>query len=658
MKAGPIEVGKLLQNQYRYCVPIYQRHYVWRRPKWEPFWNDIRVKAMERLSGRDRRYSHYMGAVVLETRGGFSARKVPAFQVVDGQQRLTTFQIFLAAARDYANFTNQKSSAERIVSYLLNPNPHLMEDPDIEIFKVWPTEADRKIFIDVINLGGREKLRKKYREYFYKRRDQIYDYRTTPTILAAYGYFYDRIRHAIESDELEDEFAEPLPDPEDEGDEPEQVALPAQQQNGDIPRELKLDAIWQALVEEFKVVEISLEEGDDAQVIFETLNDRGEPLLAADLVRNNIFYRADDRKENPEKLFKTIWKPFEAKFWGEEEKQGRYKKPRIEFFLGNFIAGQIAGEINLTKLFSEYKAFIKNKKYPTVAAEIEDLAAYGEIYRELIERKSDSALAQFSRRLLPWDVTTVFPLVLRLWANSDVADEEKATILNLLMSYIVRRAVCGLTPKNYNKFFLTVIPHLEKAGWRAGALSEFLIKQTADSARFPRDAEFEQKWIEAPLYNSIQPGRAAAILREIEVAGRTKMQETTALAPRLTVEHIMPVKWPAHWPLQDGELATKQELSEAIFSFEEGSTRVGAIIRRNRMLHTIGNLTLLTQSLNSHVSNGPWEQKRKALQDKSLLIMNRDVTREETWDEDKIVARSKSLFGLAKTVWPYSVSLR
>ena len=50
MKAGPIEIGRLLQNRQRFCVPIYQRHYVWTRQKqWEPFWNDIRTKAIECL---------------------------------------------------------------------------------------------------------------------------------------------------------------------------------------------------------------------------------------------------------------------------------------------------------------------------------------------------------------------------------------------------------------------------------------------------------------------------------------------------------------------------------------------------------------------------------------------------------------------------------
>ena len=70
MKAGPIEIGPLLLNHQRFCVPIYQRHYVWTRDKqWKPFWNDIRTKAIERLAGRDRRFSHFMGAVAWRRRG-------------------------------------------------------------------------------------------------------------------------------------------------------------------------------------------------------------------------------------------------------------------------------------------------------------------------------------------------------------------------------------------------------------------------------------------------------------------------------------------------------------------------------------------------------------------------------------------------------------
>ena len=649
MKAGPIEIGRLLQNRQRFCVPIYQRHYVWTRQKqWEPFWNDIRTKAIECLAGRERRFSHFMGAVVLEARGGFSAGRVPSFQVVDGQQRLTTFQLFLAAARDYAVGAGFADTAEKIGDYMLNDKPHLMENAEVEIYKVWPTEFDRGLFIDIMQ-GDRKKLRKKYVSSFYAKRDKVYDYKTVPRLLSAYGYFYDHIKHSVESDDLEDEFA-PAPNP-DESDSDEVEST----QNG-TPDEAKLDALWQALVEEFKVVEIVLEDGDDAQVIFETLNERGEPLLAADLVRNNIFYRADAAGEKAEQLFAKHWKAFEDPFWSVEEKQGRYKKPRIEFFLSNFIAGQIAGEVNLSKLFSEYKAFLKptrkltTPRYLNVADELQDLARYGAIYRELIERKSGSALAKFSRRLLPWDVTTVFPLVLRLW-GSDIEGVEKKACLDMLLSLIVRRSMCSFTTKNYNKFFLTVVAHLDEKEWSSDRLAAFLLAQKSETGRFPRDEEFENKWLSSPAYTVLQPARARAVLEEIEIARRTKFNETTSLADHLSVEHILPKEWEKDWPLPDGTTPTSGQIMQALFVTEEDETPIGRIVRRNRLKETIGNLTLLTQPLNSSVSNGPYQTKREALKDHSLLVLNREITKSESWDEDAIVSRSRNLFDTAKSLW-------
>ena len=648
MKAGPIEIGRLLQNRQRFCVPIYQRHYVWSRQKqWEPFWNDIRTKAIERLAGRERRFSHFMGAVVLETRGGFSAGRVPSFQVVDGQQRLTTFQIFLAAARDYSRAAGFGTTEAKICDYLLNDKPHLMEDPDLEKYKVWPTQYDRPLFIDIL-AGNRKALRTKYRQYFYTKLDKLYEYSTVPRLLSAYGYFYDKIKHAVETDDLDNEFS---PSPEIAVDESAETSPPEGS-----PDEVKLDAIWQALVEEFKVVEIILEEGDDAQVIFETLNERSEPLLASDLVRNNIFYRADAALgSKAEQLFAAHWKQFEDPFWSIEEKQGRYKKPRIEFFLANFIAGRIAGEVNLSTLFSEYKSFLKvgrdkSPRYGTVLAELEDVSRYGAIYREIIERTSGSELATFSRRLLPWDVTTVFPLVMRLWASA-MTEDEKSLSLQALLSYIVRRGICGLTTKNYNKFFLSVAAHLDNVGWHAAKLIDFLLSQKSETGRFPRDEEFEQKWLASPAYTVLQPARTRAVLEEIELAKRTKFHETTTLASALSVEHVMPRQWKDHWPMQDGSRPTADQIVGAMFSSNEVDTPVGRIVRRNRVVETFGNLTLLTKPLNSSVSNGPYEGKRTALKDHSLLVLNREITAHKVWDECDIKERSASLFRIARTIW-------
>ena len=255
MKAGPETVRQLLENRQRFCVPIYQRHYVWTRDKqWEPFWNDVRTTAIERINGRERRFSHFMGAVVIEARLAASSRQVTSFQVVDGQQRLTTFQLFLAAVRDYAKQAEFEDTVGLIEGYLFNEKQHLMADPEIEKFKIWPTKYDRELFQDIVT-AGRPELRKKYQQYFYKGRDKIYEYRTVPNLLGAYGYFFDRIKHAIESDDLEDDFAETI-----EGEEEGNGEDPSFDKTDRADISLRLDALWEALIEEFKVVEIRLED--------------------------------------------------------------------------------------------------------------------------------------------------------------------------------------------------------------------------------------------------------------------------------------------------------------------------------------------------------------------------------------------------------------
>ena len=653
MKAGPVTVREILENRQRFCVPIYQRHYVWTRDKqWAPFWNDVRTKAIERLNGRDRRFSHFMGAVVLEARNAASSRQVTSFQVVDGQQRLTTFQLYLAAARDYAKQAGLDETVGLIEGYLVNEKRHLMEDPDIEQFKVWPTKYDRELFQDILT-AGRSELRKKYREHFYKERDKIYPYKTVPKLLGAYGYFFDCIKHAVESDDLQDDFAETTEPKEENGGGVESGPEGSTQAD-------RLDALWEALTEEFKVVEIRLEEGDDAQVIFETLNERGEPLLAADLVRNNIFHRADAQKEQAEKLFDKYWTNFEEPFWSFSDKQGRYKKARIEFFLANFIAGKVAGEVTLSKLFSEYKAFLKihasnpRTGYSSVEAELKELVAYGKLYRRLLERDGNDPLGRFARLLHPWDVTTVYPLVLRLWAEDGLEEDEKDACLSILLTFIVRRAICGLTTKNYNKFFLSVLRHLEAKEFSASSLATFLTRQRSDSARLPTDQEFEQSWTRDPMYGErLSPLRVRVVLEAIERAKRQRYHETDQLSPNLTVEHILPQDWEEHWPLPGGEQPTDEEMLQAWFATEENQTRVGQIARRRRVMNTFGNLTILTKPLNGSVSNREFSVKKDALNEHSLLVLNREITQQEEWSEDRIDMRGRQLFETARNLWPY-----
>ena len=73
---------------------------------------------------------------------------------------------------------------------------------------------------------------------------------------------------------------------------------------------------------------IVLDDNDDAQVIFETLNGRGAQLHATDLIRNFIFMRADREQTDSKTLYDTLWQEFERGYWNEEQRRGRMRKPQ------------------------------------------------------------------------------------------------------------------------------------------------------------------------------------------------------------------------------------------------------------------------------------------------------------------------------------------
>lgn len=110
MKADPFQIGDVLKNPKRFVVPIYQRTYAWKtKPHLETFFDQVEAKTEERLNGKDG-FPHYMGALLVIPRGAYSFGRMEVLDVVDGQQRLMTFQIFLAALREFARSLGQTSS--------------------------------------------------------------------------------------------------------------------------------------------------------------------------------------------------------------------------------------------------------------------------------------------------------------------------------------------------------------------------------------------------------------------------------------------------------------------------------------------------------------------------------------------------------------------
>jgi hypothetical protein len=261
MNANAAAVLNIFEKKLRLEVPLFQRQYVWSLTnQWEPLWDDIERKITDHLSGRTDAPVHFLGAIVLDQRQTPTTH-VEKRQIIDGQQRLTTLQIFLAVLRDFCREHDCQELADECQAFILNKG--MMADPDVDQFKVWPTQVDRPLFRDVVLAGSKKELEKRHplvRRKYARRPDP------RPKMVEAYLYFYGQLTAFF--------LGTPAEPPEFQ-----ERAL-----------DIRLEASFQTLRNSLLVVVIDLEQGDDAQVIFETLNARGEPLLPADLLRNYIFF--------------------------------------------------------------------------------------------------------------------------------------------------------------------------------------------------------------------------------------------------------------------------------------------------------------------------------------------------------------------------------
>jgi len=624
MKANAVPLLAIFEKKLRLEVPLFQRQYVWKQEdQWEPLWEDIERKFIESLEGRKDAPVHFLGAMVLDQKQ-VPLTHVEKRQVIDGQQRLTTFQLFLAAFRDWCREQGCEDLAKESDSFILNKG--MMAQPDVDKYKVWPTQSDRAQFTDVISAGSRVALEKKYP---LTRRKYARAWDPRPRMVEAYVFFYERFSEFFVGTESEPPFAV------------------------DQPLAARLEECFQALKSTLQVVAIDLEQGDDAQVIFETLNARGEPLLPADLLRNFIFLRAARLGEPQEALYDQYWRAFDDSFWRHEVRQGRLNRPRSDLFIQHFLASRQTRDIPIKHLFVEYKYWIeKEKPWPTVQAELTVLAKQGEDFRRMIEPQKGDILFPLVAFLDRFDIRTAYPLLLHLLDVGLTADEWTATS-GVLESYLLRRAVCGLTTKNLNRVFLTLTKTLRRDGTSPDSIKKFLSFLTGEAAAWPKDGEFSDAWQSRHAYQTLQNPKLVHILRRLSDTYATKKTEDIIIDSPLTVEHILPQSWIEHWPLLDGSQGlTDPELEAA----DEEDPRAKATRHRHSVLQTLGNLTVLTGALNSSVSNSAWKDKKPELLAASLLPINLQLHAAESWDESTIEQRGQDLCGRAIKLWPGPVT--
>jgi hypothetical protein len=630
MKTDKITVFDLFERQRRYLVPIFQRGYVWTKEgQWEPLWEDIADQAklvqLHKGSTRNTVRKHFLGAIVL-SQVPTVIRQMPASEIIDGQQRLLTFQVFLAALRDAVVDLGDDYLKMQLGRLTSNPGPFYHED---EQFKVWPTNAYHDDLKNAMSAGTPDALSAKYpqRRYYGKLIPP------RPALVDAYLYFHERIKSFLNGVDEDGE-------------------MPADQQVTQEALKERANLLFEAVMRYVQLVEIQLDVEDDPQVIFETLNYRGVPLEPSDLIRNFIFLYAARQNQDVSALYNQWWKDYDevsgttTKFWKEKERQGRLFRSRLDLFFFHYLTCRIGHEIKMGHLYQEFKDWWNNDSAQrSVDTELEAAKRSSQVFRSLLVPDDKQRLGVVAQRLRILDTTTVYPFILWLCEHRDkIAPAEFEGILADIESYIVRRAICRLTPKNYNRIFLALLTKLSKEGLpsRASVRRE-LLSLEGDSAVWPNNDVFKKSLTYDPLYISIRPRGVRMALTALELASRTPRQESLPLPinNQLTIEHVMPQGFKAEeWPYPQQESVDRQEMES----------------RRWALLHSLGNLTLLTPPLNSEVSNGPFKIKRPEITKQSLLILNSYFQRfsdNDMWNEDTILERGKDLANLALKVWEY-----
>lgn len=598
MNASDKKLSDIFKRDVTYHVPLYQRPYVWEEEKQlRPFLTDVLNVAETVLDQGEERNGtppHFMGAIVLDP-VEFGTGSIEQRLVVDGQQRLTTLQLFLAAAATVFEHEELPQYARRMRRFVDN-DADLVDRPD-ERFKVWPTNVNREEFTQVVGGGMTEA--------------SIAGGGTR--IHLAYAFFVTELREWLNQ--------------------PESAYTHLQ----------RSEALSSALHRHIELVVIDLEHGDDAQAIFETLNAGGEPLLSIDLVKNLVFQHARDTPGlDQDELYENHWKRLEGEWWMQPVTTGRLTRARAEVFLMHWLIMRTRREVIAERVFHTFRTHL-NESDGSVMDIATALSRSADTYGDIDRATDDTPLGSLVRTLREFEQGTATPLIMWLQEQpSEVIDEAQRDIAYAaLESYFARRALLRATSANYNRLVTSTIDACVKAAENGASVLDALLDRLdgeAVSTSFPDDRTLLRDLAVMEVYRKHKRKPLKFVLEQLERNLRTSRHEPFE-ATKLTVEHLLPQKWESSWPLDPNDL-------------EETAAK------RWSRLHRLGNLTLLTGSLNGYNSNDPWPSKRQKLEQYSLLVLSRRVCAHDAWTVEAIDDRSVELAAVLARRWESMDALR
>lgn len=585
----PQEVFYLPQHL---VVPLFQRPYVWTETdQWLPLWTDVVRMAELRLKEPHTPARHFLGAVVLQA-GTPIVGTVPTWHIIDGQQRITTLQILTDATALVFESRGIDLLAQQLGD-LTHNRPHFGNEGRSR--KLVHTNRDGAAFAEVLEA------------------ESPVDYaalsHSGALITRAHAFFADQVARWLDGDGG--------------------AASSGSEQ--------RATALTGVIAQGLQLVVIDLKTDENSQEIFETLNARGTPLTAADLIKNFVFQKLEAEGGDVAKAYAEDW-PFETPFWEAEVSVGRYLISRGSLFLSQWLQSRVGEEIGPRQTFVRFKHHVDHEAGSSMSELLQLIKKQAEDYACWQTNADDATRAlgvpeRAFYRMRASGVELLKPIV--IWLHDptlgipiETADE----VTEMMESWVVRRQILRLTSANLGRTVAEVIRafRTSPADGLAAQVRGYLTALNASSNYWPGDDEIRQHLAEEQAYRRYPRARLRMFLETIEDQLRAAHRSPNVPRTGFPIEHILPQSWQQHWPVEglEGE------------------------VERGEHVHRLGNLTLLTTSLNSTVSNGAWSTKRSKLDSADVFLLNRAVKHVDEWREASIDQRTAVMTGALLEAWP------
>lgn len=361
-----------------------------------------------------------------------------------------------------------------------------------------------------------------------------------------------------------------------------------------------------------EIVEIVLTKGeDDPQVIFESINSTGLDLSNADLIRNYLLMNSD----NQERLYEDYW------LFIEKTLRNKMDYSNLDSFFMQYIVYKTSKPVNSRQLYHSFVKLFKDSKY-TQESILKELKYYAEIFGAFVygSKEYSENINRLLKNLRILNQTTCYPFLLHVFDDYHKKVIDEATvekILHFILSYLLRRMVCGVPSNTLKGLFTYLYNRIFKVSTNKQkyyeSLNKFLFTVSSKDV-VPSALEFEKALQTANIYGN------NALCRFLLLDIENKEGKEILQADNLTIEHIMPQTLSADWSYIKPE-------------------------EHEEYLHTLGNLSVT--GYNSELSNKSFKEKQEIIRENSkAIVLNSDILDKETWEITDIKARAKRLAGI------------